>query len=247
MEEGDEAVGSGSLSGGADSTPAGRRGAAAATGAAAGAAGFHFQDPEAAQQFRQSFAAPSAGRKGRLAGVKRRSKAGAAGAAPAVKKRAASPGEKVAQQAWDAFARAWREKNKPSGAEIKRAARDAAAAAAAAAATREMRTPMERLARERAAQQADAARASAAQRSAARRRIACGASALPPPLPAAADPEDRRMHYRRACQRKVAGITNFVEVRDVHVRGGGGWRGGCVGGWGGRASAPCGGWGALLH
>lgn len=190
------------------------RAAGPATEAAAGATGFHFQDPEAARQFRQSFAAPSPGRKGRLTGIKRRSWAGAAGAAPVPKKRAASPGEKAAQQAWDAFARAWREKNKPSGAEIKRAARDAAAATAAASAARDMRTPMQRLARERAAQQADAARAGAAQQAAARRRAAVAwAPALLGPSPAADDLEARRMHFRHACQRKVAGVSSFVEVR----------------------------------
>jgi hypothetical protein len=111
------------------------------------------------------------------------------------------------QVAWTAAALKWREKNKPSEAEIKRRAQQDLLRTSEAARRRANITPM--------AHSARAARAEGAQT----RNRNGSSSAIadkddpPPRRPAANAPElERRSYYRNIAQRKVAHASSFAQV-----------------------------------
>ena len=206
---------------------------APADGWAAETGGEQFTDPAAARQFQRQFNAP-VGKAGdglgsRLACTKRIGrppKVRPPQPPPAARRaaKAATPEEQRAQQAMSAFAKAWREKNKPTPAEIKRTSKAQAeklaataaaayafaqqgqAAAAGAGAAPSLRTPLERLQAERAAAAATAA-AGAANGPAAAAGGAAAAAGAPP-----ADPGDRRAFHRNTCQAMVAGASSFAQA-----------------------------------
>ena len=214
-------------------------GSVSATGAppagswAAENGGLQFADPAAARQFQRHFSAPAGKAAGglgsRLAGTKRIGrppKIRPPQPPPAARRaaKAATPEEQRAQQAMSAFAKAWREKNKPTPAEIKRTSKaqaeklaataaaayafaqqgQAAAAGAGLGAGPSLRTPLERLQAERAAAAAAAGAASGSAAAAGGAVVAAGA----PP----ADPADRRAFHRNTCQAMVAGANSFAQA-----------------------------------
>ncbi|KAL4858545.1 UDP-glycosyltransferase TURAN [Chlorella vulgaris] len=144
----------------------------------------------------------------RVTGQKRRGWGKGCGAPPPPPRRNATPSpvDKKEQQAWEAIARAWRQKHMPSQQEINVLKREQAAAAAAMGATN-MRTPINYLNAERAA----AAAAGAAAAGAGGMGVPPAAAGLAQEAGSAASATagaahaagDRRSWHRHTCQRQV--------------------------------------------
>ena len=189
--------------------------AATAASAGGGEGGPQCKDPQARQQSRAHFNSPdaagAAGRraKGGAAGATRQVRPGAGGGAAARPAKRASPGGRTEKSAWEQAAAAWREKNRPSDAEMKRAVREQRAAAAAYEEKRQRRTPLDHIAVERGS--GARKRPSPAERAAAARAREEAAA-------------DSRARARSACRRKIEGCSSFVQVGLVEL-GAGGWGG----------------------
>jgi len=115
------------------------------------------------------------------------------------------------QVAWTAAALKWREKNKPSEAELKRRAQEDSARVSEAARRRAKLTPMAHSAR--AAESEGNGNNRNARRGGGNGTNGGDINDPPPPRPAANAPElERRSYYRTIAQRKVTHASSFAQV-----------------------------------
>lgn len=189
-----------SASSGSDASGSSGDGIDGSAGGQPASGGPLLSDPQAAKQMRQHFNSPDLqgrGRKSGMAGAKQRSRRARAAGRPPKPPKGPSPSLDKAQTAWEQAAMAWRQKNMPSKAEIKKIVKEQAAAALPRYRP-PSRTPMDHVQSER------------------------GGPATARPQGGKAGGEaggggkgmsrKQRAHYRHMCQARVQGIASFAQA-----------------------------------